>query len=95
MVHLVVPCQARGTASSAVFQEDNPPQTLSTLQPVWARLSARPVQWWWMHPQLQECLILYVKHLFIHLFRSFGCCGWTQSCSKQRVFTRPQVWMPS
>lgn len=31
MVHLVVPCQGKGTASSAVLREDNPSQPLSAI----------------------------------------------------------------
>lgn len=101
MVHLVVPCQGRGTASSAVFQQDksspNPEHGCpaacvgDTLGPTSLVVDA---------PQLQECLILYIKYLVIY-FSHLGAvdgpraAGKDQSCSKQRVFTRPQVWMPS
>lgn len=76
MVHLVVPCQGRGTASSAVLREDNPSQSPApstpALQPVWATLSARPVQWWRQH----SCRSGWSCVLNIYSFISFARALW-------------------
>lgn len=57
MVHLVVPCQAKGTASSAMLQEDNPSQPLSVITKYPAACVGETLSWTSLvvdPPHLQE-----------------------------------------